>query len=80
VSFASVRDSGSKLTALGHGGDFPEGFVSSYEFDGSTGNGVILLVNTNAGAAKYQPLVRRILEILAPNSSGGSGLPSTEEH
>jgi hypothetical protein len=41
---------------------------------------VILLANTHAGQAKYKPLARKILEILAPDSSGGSGLPPIEEH
>ena len=80
VGFASVRNPGSKLTALGHGGSFPEGFLASYEFDGATGNGVILLANTTAGQAKYKLLARKILEILAPDSAGGSGLPPLEEH
>ena len=66
--------------AIGHGGAFPEGFVTSYEFDGARKTGVILLANTYAGQANYKVLVRRILALLNPTSPGGSGLAEIEQH
>jgi CubicO group peptidase (beta-lactamase class C family) len=80
VGFAAVRDPEGKLTALGHGGVFPEGFVTSYEFDGARKTGVILLANTYAGQANYKVLARRILALLNPTSSGGSGLAELKQH
>jgi CubicO group peptidase (beta-lactamase class C family) len=80
VGFASVRDAESKLTAVGHGGTFTDGFTASYEFDRSTRTGVILLANTYGGQANYKVLVRKILALLNPQSSGGSGQPPLEEH
>lgn len=80
VGFAAVRDADGKLTAVGHGGAFPEGFVTSYEFDGTRKTGVILLANTYAGQANYQVTVRRILALLDPTSPGGSGLAELEQH
>lgn len=80
VGFAVVRDPDGKLTAVGHGGLFPEGFVTSYEFDGSRKTGVIVLANTYAGQADYKGLVRRILARLDPTSPGGSGLAELEKH
>ncbi|HEU4602933.1 MAG TPA: serine hydrolase domain-containing protein [Steroidobacteraceae bacterium] len=80
VGFAAVRDTGSHLTALGHGGAFPDGFVASYEFDLPSQTGVILLANTYGGRANYKPLMRKILFLLNPASSGGTGLPALEEH
>jgi len=59
---------------------FPEGFVTSYEFDGAARAGVILLANTYAGRANYKVMVRRILALLNPNSPGGSGLAELEQH
>ncbi|WP_129645255.1 serine hydrolase domain-containing protein [Peristeroidobacter agariperforans] len=80
VGFAAVRDPDGKLAAIGHGGAFPEGFVTSYEFDGTRKTGVILLANTYAGQANYKVLVRRILARLNPTSPGGSGLAEIEQH
>ncbi len=80
VGFAVVRDPDGKFAAIGHGGVFPEGFVSSYEFDGSRKAGVILLANTYAGQADYKALVRRILAMLDPTSPGGSGFAELERH
>lgn len=80
VGFAVVRDPDAKLAAVGHGGAFPEGFVTSYEFDGTRKTGVILLANTYAGQANYKVLVRRILALLDPTSPGGSGLTELEQH
>lgn len=80
VGFAAVRNADSPLTALGHGGLRRTGFQASYEFDRSTQTGVILLTNTSHGRADYKPLVRRILLLLHPGSSGGTGLSPREEH
>lgn len=80
VGFAVVRDPDAKLTAVGHGGAGPDYFVSSYEFDGTSKTGVILLVNTINGRASYKPLVRRILALLNPSSPGGSGVAELEQH
>lgn len=80
VGFAAVRDPDGELTAVGHGGAFPEGFVTSYAFDGTRKTGVILLANTYAGRANYKVMVRRILARLNPASPGGSGLAELEQH
>lgn len=80
VGYAVVREPDGKLTAVGHGGLWPEGFVSSYEFDGTRKTGVILLGNTDGGRASYKPLVRRILALLNPTSPGGSGIAELEQH
>ncbi|WP_129777928.1 serine hydrolase domain-containing protein [Peristeroidobacter soli] len=80
VGYAVVRDPDAKLVAVGHGGYFPDGFVSSYEFDGTGKTGVILLGNSYGGRASYKPLVRRILALLNPASPGGSGLAELEQH
>jgi len=80
VGFAVVRDPDAKLSAVGHGGSGPEYFVSSYEFDGTSKTGVILLANTIHGRASYKPLVRRILALLNPASPGGGGQPEFEQH
>ncbi len=80
VGFAAVRNADSPLTALGHGGLRRSGFQASYEFDRSTQTGVILLTNTSHGRADYKPLARRILLLLHPSSSGGTGLSPSEEH
>lgn len=80
VGFAAVRNADSQLTALGHGGLRRAGFEASYEFDRSTQTGVILLTNTSHGRADYKPLVRRVLLLLHPGSSGGTGLSPSEEH
>lgn len=80
VGYASVRDAESKLTAIGHGGAFADGFIASYEFDRSTRTGVILLANTYGGHANYKVLTRRILASLHPSSGGGSGLTPLQEH
>ena len=66
--------------ALGHGGAFGEGFVTAYEFDGARRTGVILLANTHGGRANYKVLARKILALMNPESTGGSGLPLPEEH
>ncbi len=79
IGFAAVRNSDSGLTALGHGGGF-SGFATSYEFDGTTRTGVILLANTSSKRMNYKVLVRQMLAILNPASPGGSGLPPMEEH
>lgn len=79
IGFAVVRDE-DKLVAVGHGGSFPEGFTTSYEFDGSTKTGVIFLANTNGGRANYKRLARKILARLNPNSVGGAGVPLADEH
>jgi CubicO group peptidase (beta-lactamase class C family) len=80
IGFASVRDSDSRLTALGHGGAFPEGFVTSYEFDGATDTGVIFLANAYGGKANYKLLARQILAFFNSDSAGGSGHRPPEEH
>jgi CubicO group peptidase (beta-lactamase class C family) len=80
VGFAAVRDADSHLTAIGHGGAFPDGFTASYEFDAATRTGVVLLANTYGGHAKYKVLARNILALLNPASSGGTGSPPLEEH
>jgi hypothetical protein len=80
AGFAPVTSSGSSLSALGHGGAFPDGFVTSYDFDLPSQAGVILLANTYGGRANYKLLMRKILAILNPASSGGTGLPALEEH
>lgn len=80
IGFAAVREADGKLTAVGHGGAFPEGFVTSYAFDGTKKTGVILLVNTYGGEANYKVLVRRILALLNPDSGGGSGQAELEQH
>jgi CubicO group peptidase (beta-lactamase class C family) len=80
VGYAVVREPDGKLVAVGHGGYWPEGFVSSYEFDGTSKIGVILLGNSSGGRASYKPLVRRILALLDPTSPGGSGLAELEQH
>ncbi|WP_161966199.1 serine hydrolase domain-containing protein [Steroidobacter cummioxidans] len=80
VGFAAVREPDGKLAAVGHGGVWPEGFVTSYEFDGTAQTGVILLANTYAGRANYKDMVRRILALLNPTSPGGSGLAELEQH
>lgn len=77
IGFAVVRSDDSNLAALGHGGSL-SGYVASYEFDRSTQCGVILL--TNFGASSYKPLVRKVLKVLHPTSSGGTGLPVAEVH
>jgi CubicO group peptidase (beta-lactamase class C family) len=80
VGFAAVRDEDTQLVALGHGGTDADGFVSSYEFDGTTKTGVVLLANTDRGHANYKRMVRKILAIMNPHSPGGSGLKDSEEH
>jgi CubicO group peptidase (beta-lactamase class C family) len=80
VGFSAVRNADSPLTALGHGGLRRVGFIASYEFDRSAQTGVILLTNTSYGRANYKVLVRRILALLHPESSGGTGVAQTEEH
>jgi CubicO group peptidase (beta-lactamase class C family) len=80
VGFSAVRDADTHLVALGHGGVFSDGFIASYEFDRSSRTGVILLANTYGGRAQYKVLVRRILALLNPQSTGGSGLPPLEQH
>jgi len=80
VGYAVVREPDGKLVAVGHGGYWTDGFVSSYEFDGTSKIGVILLGNTYGGQANYKPLVRRILALLNPASPGGSGQPELEQH
>lgn len=80
VGFAAAREPDGKLAAAGHGGTWPEGFVTSYEFDGTAQVGVILLANTYAGQANYRVMVRRILALLDPASPGDSGLAELEQH
>jgi CubicO group peptidase (beta-lactamase class C family) len=77
IGFSAVRSSDSNLTALGHGGH-GYGFVASYEFDRSRGTGIILL--TTHDTNDYKPIVRKGLQILNPESFGGTGLPPAEEH
>lgn len=79
VGFAAVRNADGQLTALGHGG-LLNGFAASYEFDLATQTGIILLTNTSYGRADYKKLARRILALLHPSSSGGSGVSPTENH
>jgi hypothetical protein len=80
VGLAAVRSEDSKLTALGHGGLRRAGFVASYEFGRSTRTGVILFNEYSHGRADYKPLVRQILLLRHPASTGGTGLKPTEEH
>jgi CubicO group peptidase (beta-lactamase class C family) len=80
VGFAAVRDEERQLVALGHGGTDADGFISSYEFDGATKTGVVLMANTYRGRADYKRMVRNILAIMNPQSPGGSGLKDVEEH
>lgn len=79
VGFAAVRNADSQLAALGHGG-LLNGFAASYEFDLATQTGIILLTNTSYGRADYKKLTRKILALLHPASSGGSGAPPRETH
>ncbi|MBL8271327.1 serine hydrolase domain-containing protein [Steroidobacter sp.] len=80
VGFAAVRNEDSKLVALGHGGSDADGFISSYEFDGATKTGIVVLANTYKGTANYKRLTRTILAVMNPDSAGGSGLKDFEEH
>lgn len=80
VGFAAVRNEDSKLVALGHGGSDADGFISSYEFDGATQAGIVVLANTYKGTANYKRMTRQILAVMNPDSAGGSGLKDFEEH
>lgn len=80
VGFAAVRDEETQLVALGHGGTDTDGFISSYEFDGTAKTGVVLMANTYGGHADYKRMVRKILAVMNPDSPGGSGLKDVEEH
>lgn len=77
VGYAVVRNADGHLVAVGHGGR-TDGHLASYEFDRSSGSGLILL--TTDERTDYYPLVRKTMSELNPRSAGGSGLPPLESH
>jgi len=77
VGFSAVRNPDSDLVALGHGGE-TWNYIASYEYDRASQSGIIVL--TSHRTNEYKPLVRKGLAILNPNSTGGTGLKSNEEH
>jgi CubicO group peptidase (beta-lactamase class C family) len=77
IGFAAARNPDGALVALGHGGQ-TRNYISSYEFDRAAQSGIIVLASDGTNA--YKPLVRRALQILHPESNGGTALKPAEEH
>jgi D-alanyl-D-alanine carboxypeptidase len=77
IGFSAVRNADSDLVALGHGGE-TWNYIASFEYDRAKQSGIIIL--TSHRTNEYKPLVRRGLKLLNPDSTGGTGLKSGEEH